>query len=887
MNPARPAPAPTVPLARGHASVYSRSSEHARNLSPDPSMKKNPPASTPQAPLADLNRLLAANDLAKAGQLAGQLAGQGALPIVELFTTAQRISESGRPQEAIALYRRWLAGTASPLAYAVMFNLGVLVANEKDDAGAEELYRRAIAVKPDFLEAHLNLATLRERRGDPQEALTLWNHVTAIASPNNEAQRNHYIQAINNLGRLLEIRKQFPDAEDMLTRSLLIDPDQPKVLTHLIHLRQKQCKWPIYSPIQGVSMKSMIENTSALAMLSASGDPAVQLSAARRYVDEKILKPTAPLAPAAGYNHPRLRVGYLSSDLHSHAVGILTTELYELHDRNRVEVFAFCWTHEDGSPLRARIVSAVDHLVRIVDMTDEQAAQAIRAHEIDILIDLHGLTAGTRPDILSYRPAPIQMTYLGFPGTTALPCIDYVISDKFVLPPELAEHFTEKPLYMPECFQINDRRRQIGVTPTRASCGLPEDAFIFCSFNNNYKFTEEVFTSWMRILKRVPGSILWTVSDHQSVRENLKAFAISQDVDPARLYFADRALPADYLARYQIADLFLDTFPFNAGTTASDALWAGLPLLTYSGKTFSSRMAGSLLHAVNLPELVTHTLTDYEDKAVSLANDRPRIEQMKNQLVQHRFSCTLFDSPRFVRDLETLYERIAVHPIEDMKQTAINDIANVDVLRLMAPQQTHIVEVGSSSGALAKAYLANSPGTRYTGIEIVEEYAEASKANCSDVIFGNVEHIADDKFADLGTAQTWVFADALEHLYDPWKLLKRIRANAKGPVEIIACIPNAQNWGIQSILNNGTFLYQDSGLLDRTHIRWFTRISILHMFQSCGFQVVEMNVRKFRDPSDQIKDALRAMANAVGADPEMAVQDAIPFQYVLRAVSLA
>ncbi len=224
--------------------------------------------------------------------------------------------------------------------------------------------------------------------------------------------------------------------------------------------------------------------------------------------------------------------------------------------------------------------------------------------------------------------------------------------------------------------------------------------------------------------------------------------------------------------------------------------------------------------------------------------------------------------------------------IEDIKQTAINDIANVDVLRLMVPHKAHIVEVGSSSGALAKAYLANSPSTRYTGIEIVEEYAESSRYNCTDVIFGNVEHIDDIKFAELGTAQTWVFADALEHLYDPWKLLKRIRVNANGPVEIIACIPNAQNWGIQSILNNGTFLYQDSGLLDRTHIRWFTRISILHLFQSCGYQVVEMSVRKFHDPTDQMKDAIRAMANAVGADPEMAVIDSIPFQYVLRAVAV-
>ncbi|WP_317204581.1 TylF/MycF/NovP-related O-methyltransferase [Janthinobacterium sp.] len=624
-------------------------------------MKKNPARHQPD-PLQTLRLALAGNQMAAAPALAATLARRGALPIVELFSVCQLHIQAARTADAVALYRLWLEHTVSEVAYAVLFNLAVSLGNQNDDAGAEESYRRALALKPDFIEAHLNLGTLLERRGLPVEALTLWNRVTALARPEVAGERDFYLQALNNLGRLLEIRKQLPEANDVLVKSLQVDPQQPKVLTHVIHLRQKLCQWPLYQPIAGVSEQQMIEATSALASLSADTDPAEQLAASRRFVAEKVMPATAPLAPPQGYRHERLRVGYLSSDLCSHAVSILTAELYELHDRSSVEVYAFSWSREDGTPLRSRVVSAMDHYIRIDGMDDEAAARCILAHEIDILVDLHGLTLGTRPNILSWRPAPVQMTYLGFPGPTALPCIDYVIADAFVLPPELAPYFTERPLYMPRSFQINDRQRAIGARPTRASCGLPEDAFVFCSFNNNFKFTEEVFASWMRILARAPASVLWLVSDHEMVRQNLRAAAAAHDIDPARLLFAERVTPADYLARYQVADLFLDTMPFNAGTTASDALWAGLPLLTCSGRTFSSRMAGSLLLAVDLPELVTHSLQEYEDKAVGLALQPRRVAEMKQQLQEQRLSCALFDSPRFVRDLEDLFRSVALSP---------------------------------------------------------------------------------------------------------------------------------------------------------------------------------------------------------------------------------
>lgn len=837
--------------------------------------------------------------------LGSKIAEQGALPLLDLFVLAERLNGEQRTQEVVDLYRCWLQHTPSPLAYAAHFNLAVSLSNLGRDGEAEVAYRTAIAQKPDFIEAHLNLGTLLERIGQAPAALDIWRKVPGFGDPASSSDSALHVQAWNNLGRLLEIRKELAEAEQMLCNSLLLDPSQKNPLTHYVHLRQKQCEWPIYQPFGHITEAQMHEATSALALLSASNDPEAQLAAAKRFVAEKVDAPEVELAPRAGYAHRKLRVGYLSSDFCSHAVSILTAELYELHDRDKIKLYGFSWSREDGTPLRARVVKALDNYIAIHKMSDREAAECIRGHEIDILVDLHGLTSGTRPGILALRPAPVQITYLGFPGTTGLPQIDYVLADRFVLPPELASHFSEKPLYMPDCFQINDRQREIGAALTREQCGLPPEGFVFCSFNNNFKFSEEMFDCWMRILARVPHSVLWLVSDNEQVRHNLQQRARERGVEPQRLYFAPRVGPLEYLARFACADLFLDTFPFNAGTTASDALWGGLPLLTYSGQTFASRMAGSILQAVDLPELVTFNLADYEEKAVSLAHQPEKIAAMKQHLAQNKLSCKLFDSPQFVRDLEAIFERIAVmnpdatpeetpEPSEpspvtaapEMKQTPINQVANVDVLNLMRPDFNMVVEVGSSSGVLARAYRNINPACKYVGIEIDPDYAEASKAHCTEVLTGNVEHLPESVFERLGEAQCWVFADALEHLYDPWALLRRIRRHAKGPLEIISCIPNAQHWGLQAAMNGGKFFYQDSGLLDRTHIRWFTRITIFDLYQSTGFQVAALNARMFNLPGPEMVAAIRNMAIAAGNDPDQAEKDAVVFQYVSRALAL-
>jgi predicted O-linked N-acetylglucosamine transferase (SPINDLY family) len=339
-------------------------------------------------------------------------------------------------------------------------------------------------------------------------------------------------------------------------------------------------------------------------------------------------------------------------------VAMLTVELFECHDRKHFEVYGYCWTNEGDSPLRQRVIKAMDHFERIDTLSDESAARLIRDHEIDVLVDLQGQTLGARANLLAYRPAPIQVTYLGLPATTGLPSIDYVIADRFLIPEDEVGFYSEKPLIMPDVYQVSDRQRQVAAIPSRPDCNLPADGFVFCSFNNNYKYTPDVFDTWMNILRRVPGSVMWLLADNPWAEVNLKNEARTRGIDVDRLIFAPRVVPEQYLARYALADLFLDSFPFNAGATANDALWMGLPVLTRSGRSFSSRMAGALLTAANLPELITYDLRDYEDKAVTLAQDPDQCRRLREHLREVRTAGVLFDTPRFVRHLEQHFTRL-------------------------------------------------------------------------------------------------------------------------------------------------------------------------------------------------------------------------------------
>jgi predicted O-linked N-acetylglucosamine transferase (SPINDLY family) len=601
----------------------------------------------------------AARSAPPADAVGAQLAAArgGRLPLAELMSGAQGLQSAGRADAAAELYETWLAHTTSPLRHVACFNWGtVLNGLERPDA-AEAAYRAALESQPGFAPALLNLGHLCERRGDIEAALGTWRRVFDASPP---PALEHRLHAINNSARALETARRYPEAEALMRRSLEMKAAQGDVIQHYVHIRQKQCAWPHYLPVGEVTPNQLLTHTSLLAAMGLSDDPALQLLSAQRFVHEKVPKPPATPLHAGVQRSGRIKIGYLSGDLHMHAVGLLTPELFELHDRSRFEVHAFCWTGESGLPQRRRIVQAMDHLVRLNGVDDATAARLIAQAGIDVLVDLQGLTNGARPAILGYRAAPVQVSYLGLPGTSALPGVDWMIADRYVMPPELLPYCTERPLYLPHCYQVSDRKREVAPTPERARYGLPEDAFVYCSFNNNHKFTPEMFGAWMRVLGQVPGSVLWLLADNDTARANMLGAAQAQGVAAERLIFAPRVSPPEYLARFALADLVLDTFPFNAGTTASDALWMGTPIVTRSGRSYISRMAGSLLHAVGLPELATDNLADYESLAVTLGRQPARVASYKRYLAEHGRSSPLFDMPQTVRDIESHFERLAL-----------------------------------------------------------------------------------------------------------------------------------------------------------------------------------------------------------------------------------
>ena len=578
------------------------------------------------------------------------------MSLADLVTEAQRLQQGGQADAAVALYQRWIVDGPVAMRHVACFNLGTTLGALNRGADAEAAYRQAVALQPSFPHARLNLGHLLERSGQPEPAMQQWRAVI-----DSGAAPDLRVHAWNNLGRLLETLRRYPEAEAALRDSLLLDPAQPSVVQHYVHLRQKQCAWPVYQPVGEVGPNKLLGGTSLLAMMSASDDPALQLLSATRFAHERVPKaqPVAlhkAMPPRSG----KIKVGYLSGDLHMHAVGLLTPELFELHDRSRFEIHAFCWTPESDQPQRRRIVGAMDQLVRLAGVDDATAARLIAEAGIDVLVDLQGLTNGARPAILGYRAAPVQISYLGLPGTSGLPGVDWILADHYVMPPELEPYCTERPIRLPHCYQVSDRQREVAPRPQRSTYGLPDDAFVYCSFNNNFKFTPEVFGAWMRTLVQVPDSVLWLLADNDTARENMLRCADAHGVPRVRLIFAPRVAPPEYLARFQCADLVLDTFPYNAGTTASDALWMGTPIVTLSGRSYISRMAGSLLTAVGLPELATSSLAEYERLAVLLGQQPARVVSYKRYLAESGRSSPLFDLPQLVRDIEVEFERLAL-----------------------------------------------------------------------------------------------------------------------------------------------------------------------------------------------------------------------------------
>ena len=363
-----------------------------------------------------------------------------------------------------------------------------------------------------------------------------------------------------------------------------------------------------------------------------------------------------PLWRGERYDNGKIRVGYLSGEFRNHVTSRLMTELFELHDKNRFELFAFDNGGDDGSELRGRINKAFNTIVDISRLDDLQVATVIKQKQVDILVNLNGYFGEHRTRVFSYKPSPIQVSYLGFCATMGTDYIDYIIADRYTIPPEYKTFYTESVVYLPDTYQVNDTKRPIAMrTPTRAELELPDTGFVFCCFNNNFKITPEIFDVWMRLLNKVDDSVLWLVEHNPAVPRNLREAAKYRSIAPERLVFSLRTKYSDYLARYRVADLFLDTLPFNAGGTASDALWVGLPLLTCSGETYTARMAGSLLNAIGLPELITTTLEAYEQMAIDLATHPEKLAAIKHKLAENRLTTPLFDTKLFTKHIEAAY----------------------------------------------------------------------------------------------------------------------------------------------------------------------------------------------------------------------------------------
>jgi len=402
-------------------------------------------------------------------------------------------------------------------------------------------------------------------------------------------------------------------------------------------------------------------------VLAISSDPELQLAVAKQYTQKRAKAELALPAIVKRKRNKKIRLGYYSADFRNHAVTQLIAGLFENHDKAQFEVIAFSFGQDNNAEVFQRINQALDQLVDIQGLSDLEVAKLSREMEIDIAVDLMGLVQDSRPGLLAYRAAPIQVNYLGYPGTMGADYIDYIIADHTLIPEDCRQYYSEKIAYLPFSYQANDNKKQIAEKKaSRPELGLPEQGFVFCCFNNNYKINPPIFDSWMRILGQVEGSVLWLLEDNRFIAQNLRLEAIKRNIKPERLIFAPRLSLAEHLARHQAADLFLDTLPYNAHTTASDALWAGLPVLTCVNAAFASRVAASLLKAIGLPELITTNTEEYESLAIALANDSARLQQLREKLAEQRLSAPLFNTPLFAQQIEAAYQQMMERYWDDL-----------------------------------------------------------------------------------------------------------------------------------------------------------------------------------------------------------------------------
>jgi predicted O-linked N-acetylglucosamine transferase (SPINDLY family) len=563
---------------------------------------------------------------------------------------------AGDASEAVTALNRAIA--LDPTLYEAHSNLAIFLRAQRRLDEAEAACRRAIALKPEAMTAHSTLGGVLIEAGRAEEGIAAWRSALAI-KPDAEI--------LYALGSHLAGARRKDEAIACFDRAVAVRPDDVRSLSASTHQRRHLCRWDGLAEDEARVLARLRQGkgrVSPFELLATDATLEDQLLAAAAFVRPMTLAPELQFQHGPAQAKERLRLGYLSADFHEHATAHLTAELFERHDRARFEVIGYSTMPGDGSAMRARLERGFDRFVDLAATGDDAAARRIHDDGVDILIDLKGHTEGARLPILARRPAPLQVSFLGYPGTMGADFIDYAIVDRHVARPEEQAFFRERLVHLPDSYQPNDRQRRIAETAPpqaetgREEAGLPDRGIVFCCFNNSYKITAEIFSIWMRLLAAVPGSVLWLLEANPAVRDNLAREAVLRGVLPDRLVWAPRLPPARHLARHRLADLFLDTRPYNAHTTASDALWAGLPVLTCPGATFAGRVAASLLHAAGLPELVAPSLADYEALALRLASDPASLAALKAKLAANRLTTPLFDSARFTRHLEAAYRRM-------------------------------------------------------------------------------------------------------------------------------------------------------------------------------------------------------------------------------------
>lgn len=592
------------------------------------------------------------------------------------------LQNAGRVEEAAAVFRAYLQ--AVPHDGVATYSLAVIMMQRGETAAVMDMLGQAVSITPGFAPLWMAYGSVLQGLGRSADALIAYENAIKLNPEYSEAlinsgvllrESHRHLEALDRFQRVLTFKpdhetalgnsgiiltefKRSEEAVAIFQRLLSVNPKYDWGPGLLAYERLHACDWTDFDKAAQdmvAGIKAGQKTCKSLPLMAFSDDAQAHQISAQMFAARFPAKPA--MWTGQRYRHKKIRLAYVSPDLREHPVGHLMAGIFERHDKNRFETIAISLGIDDGSRLRARMLASFDRFVDARLMNSRDIAALMREMEVDVAVDLAGYTADSRTDVFAHRPAPVQVNYLGYPGTLGTSYMDYIIADRHVIPPEHHQFFNEKVVYLPDAYLPTDTGLQIAErTPTRQECGLPEQGVVFCSFSHDYKISPPLFNVWMRLLQQVPGSVLWLMSRSEISQKNLRQEAANRGVNPDRLVFANRVPRVeDHLARYRQADVFLDTHPYNAHTTAADALMAGLPVVTFAGGAFPARVAASLLHAIGMPELVADSPAGYEALALHLALNPSVLQAVKAKLTSHRHTHALFDTDRFCQNLEAIY----------------------------------------------------------------------------------------------------------------------------------------------------------------------------------------------------------------------------------------